>query len=125
MDHPIVLSPLLCPRSCPQRNTSLMEVCLNDCLIGDDEAALLADAIRINRSAKYLLLESNSITDKGITALAAALDVSIQQRQAPKDEISSRADYPLSVCSGCPCLGERPAEGTVGSRQSLHALAFL
>ena len=44
--------------------------------VGDAGVALLADAMRSNRSITLLTIADNGITDLGMAALAAAIDVS-------------------------------------------------
>lgn len=77
---------------CAQNNTAVTDLNLSGCALGDEEVALLAVAMRSNRSITRLDISRNRMTDEGMTALASALEVSAG---SPKQARSLRE----SICS--------------------------
>ena len=72
----VALIPSLSFSAAAQTNTSVTWLELERCKPGDDGVALLADAMRSNRSIKNLSVAHNDMTDVGMAALAASIDVS-------------------------------------------------
>lgn len=59
-----------------QTNTSVCILKLEHCVVGDADETLLADALRSNRTITDLTVSHVRMTDWGMAALVAAIDVS-------------------------------------------------
>jgi hypothetical protein len=66
------------------------EVLLRRCGLGDEDAAALADALKVNSSVTFINLEDNQIGNEGALALADALQVNISSDDCRSMEQSNR-----------------------------------
>jgi len=73
-------------------NTHCLELIMEDCNIGDKEAAAIAEALKTNNTLVHLDVQNNRIKDEGGTALANAIAVNqmliqlniLNQKNQPK-----------------------------------------